>query len=466
MAKAAIVGGGTAGVTAALVLAKTQIECTLFEKQNSLISGPPFCHLHAGGNLYPNITDKERIQLLKESVEFAKYYPFCVDYRPTVIIYPKRYKEKIEDFIPKLKMLKKVYVQEVKSKILGAPDEYYKLFYKDELLKLAKLTPKEKPANLNEWMIPAAKYIDLERVQFPIIAVQEFGLNLFRLSAGAQLILKELKNVQLNLNSEIINITKKDRKFEIEYKSSDGIKRETFDYLINAAGFLSGKIDDMLGVYKERMVEFKAAYVAKWESGIKFPEIVFQGERGTDRGMAQFTPYNGQFYQLHGMTEEITLYPDGLAKNNTKSSQPKLPASFLKKIYEGWDEKEINLRTQRAIEHAGYFIPQFAKEAKPASVPLFGAQQIPGYNIELRGTEAEFEDNYARCEIVKVSSAITMAKEIAKELKRLKLTDKEYTEDFSYLEKLNLQKLDTLAQKIAKERGYPKEMGRLFVNCS
>ncbi len=48
MAKVAIIGGGIAGVTSAILLKE---DITLFESKNSLISGPPFCHLHAGGNL-------------------------------------------------------------------------------------------------------------------------------------------------------------------------------------------------------------------------------------------------------------------------------------------------------------------------------------------------------------------------------------------------------------------------------
>ena len=110
-----------------------------------------------------------------------------------------------------------------------------------------------------------------------------------------------------------------------------------------------------------------------------------------------------------------------------------------------------------------YFIPKFGKEAIVASKPLYGAQQIPGCNISLRGAEVDFEDNYARCEIVKVSSALTMAKEIAKKLKELGLSNKEYVEDLSYLDNLDLNKLDKLAMDIAKSRGYPKEMG-LVVN--
>jgi len=55
--KIAIVGGGVAGSSIALYLGQLGLNVTLFEKEPSLVSGPPFCHLHAGGNLYREISD-------------------------------------------------------------------------------------------------------------------------------------------------------------------------------------------------------------------------------------------------------------------------------------------------------------------------------------------------------------------------------------------------------------------------
>ena len=42
-----VVGGGVAGATAALYLSRIGMRVTLFEKNDSLVSGPPFCHLHS-----------------------------------------------------------------------------------------------------------------------------------------------------------------------------------------------------------------------------------------------------------------------------------------------------------------------------------------------------------------------------------------------------------------------------------
>ena len=349
----------------------------------------------------------------------------------------------------------KLIEQDSKNRVLGDAKDYYKLFYRENLEELKNLEPLENPKSTKEWLIPFAKYVNLDTLQYPIVVVQEYGLNMFRLSAGATILLNQKENVNLHLNTKVDSITKDKDKFTLKFNG----KIESFDYLINAAGFNSGVIDDMLGFKKQRLVEFKAAYVTKWDIDIKFPEIIFHGKRGSDKGMGQFTPYPKNYFQLHGMTKRATLFNNGLAKSSNNSSQPMLKREFLDKIYKGWSKSEIELRTKEAIKHLKEFIPQFAKEATVAAKPLFGAQQIPGCNIELRAAEVEFETNYARCEIVKVSSALTMAKAIAKELYKLGLI-KDYEEDITKCkEKLDLTELTKLAKTIAKSRAYPEVMG-------
>jgi len=286
MARVAIIGGGIAGVSTALALRNLDISATLFESNNSLVSGPPFCHLHAGGNLYPDITNKERVQLLKESIEFLQTFPYGVDFRPTVIAFPKRYSKSPKDFITTLDMLKeeygKIVAKESEKKLLGEVENYYKAIYKEDLEKLALKKPKERPQTLSDWLIPVAKYTNLDELQFPIFVVQEYGLNMFRVSAGATLALQEANNINLFLETKVTNISKSGDKFIVTYQKDGAKHSEEFDFLVNAAGFNSGTIDDMLGFKKERLVEFKAAYVSKWQSDIKFPEIIFHGDRGSE----------------------------------------------------------------------------------------------------------------------------------------------------------------------------------------
>lgn len=127
------------------------------------------------------------------------------------------------------------------------------------------------------------------------------------------------------------------------------------------------------------MLEFKAAYLARWEDSRGYwPEIIIHGVRNTPNGMAQLTPYADNYFQIHGMTKEITLFQDGLAKTVAGgSSMPQLPSHHKKILEDEWDQEVLEQRTRNAIDFVAEFIPSF-KLAKVGGKPLYGAQQIPG----------------------------------------------------------------------------------------
>lgn len=467
-AKIAIIGGGAAGASAALYFGQLGLDVTLFEKDASLVSGPPWCHLHAGGNLYREISDAQCIALLKQSIDFLRFYPFVVDYRPTVIVLPVTDRSTPEALLPRLKLLTDEYrahiAKDPKNKVLGKPENYYQIYSREEIERLREKDVVKTPKTSDEWMIPVAKNIDLDKVQFPLVMVQEYGLNLFRLAAGAEMVLEALDCVTLQTNSIVYNVQQnvETEGWNISYIKDDISHTESFDYLINAAGFKTGKIDDLLGAPCKSMVEFKAAYVSHWDGceGTQFPEIVFHGERGTPRGMGQFTPYPGGYFQLHGMTKEITLYEDGLVANSLVSCQPRLGQDFIDKIEKSWTEEETEKRTKAAIEHLSQYIPSF-KSATVGSKPLFGAQQIPGDDPTLRVAEVSFpRERYARCEIVKVSSVLDMIDAITKQFVALGYVeaDKLGKRDFPHAVELDEASLRERAESIAEAREYPRAL--------
>ena len=458
--KVAIIGGGIAGATAALYLSRFDLSIELFEKENSLLNGPPMCHLHAGGNLYREIDDSQCLQLLKESLDLLKLYPYAIDFRPTLLATPKEDPYDPLELLPRLQFLQQEYAKLIEmdrdNARLGDPKEYFSLYsYKDALDLQAKQTP-HNPKNTQEWIIPALKLLDLQKLKFPLIAVNEYGLNLFRIAANVTLLLQQQKNVTIHYNQPVSAITQRANGYTIAQRD--------FDYLINAAGFRSGHIDDMLGIKRQRLVEFKAAYVTQWKSApaSHYPEIIFFGQRGTPQGMAQFTPYPDGYFQLHGMTEEITLFKNGLAASSKESSQPKLQDKFLTKIEKGWPQDLVIERSRRAIDHIARFIPEF-KTAQPTPKPLFGAQQIPGKDAALRASEVSFDaKNYARCEIVKASSILSMADAIAYDLTQNGLLDPDaYKKRRSSVEKNSIsnEKITEVAKKLCKMRGYPESLG-------
>ena len=465
-----VIGGGVAGASVALYLGELGIKVTLFEKSKSLVNGPPICHLHAGGNLYRDISDRQCLTLLKESIELIRMYPQAIDYRPTVIAVPTTDSGEASDLLPRLKKLQNEYQALIhadpKNKVLGESTEYFQLFSHEELISLQKQDEVASPKSAQEWMIPFAKNIDLSKVKYPVVLVQEYGINIFRLAATASLTLEKISNVKVLTNTEVVDVNEAQEQWHVQY-TNDGVQgEEKFDFLVNAAGFLSGKIDDMLGYKRERLVEFKAAYVTKCEKFTNiWPEVIFHGQRGTPNGMAQFTPYPDGYFQLHGMTKNITLFDEGLVRSTPNSSQPQLKSLFVKKIDYGWSATDVKKRTSAAIEHMAQFIPVF-KNAKIMSKPLYGAQQIPGEDASLRAADISFEGaRYARCEIVKASSVLNMADEITKKLIGLGYLDASVYKKriFEYIKSLNEEEIQSLAEYFADSRGYPKEIShRLF----
>ncbi len=460
--KIAIIGGGVAGSSIGLYLSEMGLDVTLFEKGKSLVNGPPICHLHAGGNLYREISDEQCVTLLKHSVDLLRFLPFAVDYRPTVIAVPLDDEGKPQDLCHRLHLLQNEYEKLIKSdstnKVLGEVSDYFQTFSKEEVEALKEKTPLKRPKTLSEWMIPVAKNIDLDKVKFPLVMVQEYGLNIFRIAASLSLALEKIPNVNILTQMQIVDIHKIKNSFELRYERDGERQTQKFDFLINAAGFKSGEIDDMLGVKRERLVEFKAAYVTQWEGcDTLWPEVIFHGKRGTPQGMAQFTPYPDGYFQLHGMTNTITLFEDGLVKTPAQSSQPQLDKKFIQKIDKSWKFSDIKERSERAIEHVARFIPRFEK-SKVASKPLYGAQQIPGEDASLRASDVSFSgDRYARCEIVKASSVLSMADDIVKQLVKLNFLKAPYKQkrDFFHLQKLDEEAISYYAEQLCKERNYP-----------
>lgn len=460
-AKIAIVGGGIAGASIAMYLGNLGLNVTLFEKKPTLVDGPPICHLHAGGNLYREISKLQCIRLLKESIELVQLYPCAVEYRPTVVAVPVQDEGLPEYLFERLEILKNEYSklihENVFNKLLGNVEDYYKVFDKAEIKRLSVMPIVEKPVSFEEWMIPVAKNIDMDTVKFPLIMVQEYGLNVFRLAASATLAFQNLPNVSILTNTTVNDVKKVQRNYKISYGDEDKNSNDTFDFLINAAGFRSGEIDDMLGFHKDRFVEFKAAYVTQWENKATWPEVIFYGKRGTPNGMAQFTPYPDGYIQLHGMTQDITLFNDGLVKNDKSSAQPKLPQKYIKKIDFGWKQEEAQIRGELAVKYMSKYIPQFAN-ATVYSKPLYGAQQIPGTDASLRAAEISFEgDNYARLEIVKASSVLSMADAITKKFIDLNILDASFyrTRNFEALRNYNESDVTFHAKLLCNQRGYP-----------
>ncbi|NQY89720.1 MAG: FAD-binding oxidoreductase [Colwellia sp.] len=469
-AKIAIIGGGVAGSTIALRFAELGLDTTLIEKGPSLVNGPPICHLHAGGNLYREICDQQCLTLLQQSIDTVKVYPHSVNIRPTLIALPKTDHGQPEDLLPRLEKLRARYTelvaQDVSNKVLGEPEHYFRFYSRAELDALLDLPLPSEAKEDTDWLVAFAQHVELDRLKFPVLLVQEYGLSAFRFAAITNLAIARLPSCHLQTSSQVIAIIQQDNalgwKISTLHQQSQVITHSHYDYVINACGFKSGEIDDMVSAKRQRMVEFKAAYVAHWSKcqGL-WPEVVFYGERGTPQGMAQLTPYPDGYFQLHGMTQDITLFDQGLVASCQQSAQPKLAPRFIEKIDKQWPEQVVSNRTLGSIAHIAQFIPAFST-AVAAAQPLFGAQQIPGEDADLRAADVSFYgQHYARAEIVKASSALAAADAILANLVECGLVAElelgDYLTEHYFPISLQCSAAEVTEQAIAlaKQRDYP-----------
>ncbi|MHC1689956.1 MAG: hypothetical protein AB9833_03900 [Bacteroidales bacterium] len=466
-----IIGGGVSGVVTALQLANYGIENILFEQSGSLVNGPPFCHLHAGGNLYPDISDEQCKLLMRQSIEMARLFTQSIDQRPTFIGIPKSEKFEVDKIENRLNMLVEHYKQLIDedpaNAILGAPKDYYKLYSKEDLVALAENPTVKRPNTHDEWISNAIKLIDYNKLKTPIFLVREYGWNLFRLGAQAQIALNRTEYCSLKMNSEVTNI-KDVRNLNLGYNWQICTKDSVYkvNYLVNSCGFNTGRIDEYLQLKADRLIEFKAAYVSKWQAiGGLIPELIFHGERGTSHGMAQLTPYCEDYYQIHGMTKDITLFENGVVQSKGNVAQPGFNEGIKQKLDRAWEEDEVKTRTENAIEFVAKFVPSF-KTATVGGPPMYGAQQIPGDDLNLRVGDVSFPyKSYARSEIVKASSALTAANQIILKIQEEEIIPSTLIKSNrnSLLNGISKNEIDKLASELAFQRGYPEAMAQLLI---
>ena len=261
----------------------------LFESKSSLISGPPICHLHAGGNLYREISEQQCIDLLEQSIDTIRAFPQVINPRPTVIALPLQERGSLNDMLSRLQHLQAHYQwmvsRDPKNQVLGEPKDYFRVYSQQQLQQLAQQETPRQTKGLDDWMIPVAKSLDLDAFQYPMILVQEYGFSVFRMAALAELCLQNAKYCQLKLNTQVHEIKEIKSGWEVISKDEAGkTTQDCVDFLINAAGFQTGILDDFVKQPRQRLVEYKAAYIAQWQDQSYWPEIIVHGARGTPAG--------------------------------------------------------------------------------------------------------------------------------------------------------------------------------------
>ncbi len=126
---------------------------------------------------------------------------------------------------------------------------------------------------------------------------------------------------------------------------------------------------------------------------------------------------------------------------------------------------KIKTRTENSINYIAQFVPSF-NSATVGGPPLYGAQQIPGDDVNLRVGEVSFSTKYyARSEIIKASSALTVANQIIDRMQQEKIVSPfpKRSNINSLLNSVSKNEIDKLAAEFTNVRGYPKALSQLVI---
>lgn len=392
-----IIGGGIGGCVTAIKLSNNaDYKISLFEKDSELLN-LPYCHLHAGGFLYPQLPLDECKELLIHSLLFANFFKNCLEKRPTIIAYSKNEVEySPENLFTKAKFIQNEY-KNYKNLILGKPEDFYAIYTKSDVIFYKKNGYLKKNNLVHD--IYVGKFCkelnDIESIQYPFISVNEYGISMIKIREYINVELDK-KNISVYNNCKIEIIKQNEMKWIIN--------NEKFDYLINSCGYEVNKArpNEIKKTYE--FLELKSSWVIKTKVDMDyiFPEITIIGKRGTENGMIQISPLNERnVFQIHLMTNESTLFNGSLVL----------------------DKQVILQRTDKTISEISKVFKMF-KDAEYYSEPMWGIQRIANLSKEKRADSAIFNyPMYAEIQIVKGISSVFCANEITKKI-RLDLSNK------------------------------------------
>jgi len=381
----AIIGGGISGITSALKFAKDKNNIVhIFEKHNYILKGPPYCHLHAGGILYPDISLEDAQSLLEDSILFADRFPNCLNYRPTIVAYKSESAYSSSKLLFKCKVNKITY-QCNKLRPFGIVDNFYAIYNRQDVI-YYKQTGKLPESNEvgrnyhNPYVENFCKLLeDIDSIKYPFVSVCEPGIDQEKVEKVLGGELKISKNIQLFLNKEI----------QLD-------QLDDYDIIVNASGKNIFNVEGNIDGNVTEIYEFKSSWIIKTPLRLhNFPEIAIIGERDTDIGMVQLTPLiNGKF-QVHCMRSDSTIistFKDGYPKN-IKLTQ-----------------EDIDKRIRVAISQISKHFPIFAMSYPDK--PCFGVQRIIGNDKSQRTSyikiKIECDRKYIDIITLKASSIISL----------------------------------------------------------
>lgn len=342
--KVAIIGGGISGIVSAIKFAQDKKNIVhIFEKRSCILRGPPYCHLHAGGILYPEISIGDAQSLFDDSILFAQKFGHCLEYRPTIVAYKSESNYSPNKLLFKCKV-NKVSYQFNNLRSFGKVDNFYASYSREDMFYYKQYGKLPDSGDIGRkfhdpYVENFCKLLEnIDSIKYPFISVCEPGINQEKVERVLEEELKLYKNLSIYLNKEV-NINELDN----------------YNIIVNASG-------KNIFNNKNEMYEYKSSWIIRSPLVLNnFPEIAIIGERDTDNGMIQLTPLCDGKFQIHCMRSDSTII------ETFNDSYPK---------YVELKESEINKRTRVAISQISKYFPIFAMSYPDKACP--GVQRIIG----------------------------------------------------------------------------------------
>ncbi|NDC95017.1 hypothetical protein EB118_14880 [bacterium] len=381
----AVVGAGVGGVYAAICCAKafrepgsrgSNVHIDVYEKGNSILNGPPYCHLHAGGFLYPEISTIDAQILFQHAIEFALEFPDALQHKPCIIAYNKKSKYVANDLVYKCKVIHYLYNCYYKTfgkTPFGPIDNFYYVYQRkdvDYYLKHGTFNVQ------NTFHDPYAKkfidaLVDINSIKYPFISVCEYVINQNMIEQTLADNFFRQPNITLYTNT---------------FVSVDAL-RNAYDWVISARGFYSVKDN----------VEYKSSWLIHIPRFTDFPEVAIIGERGTDNGMIQITPTStqSQVFQVHCMTKDSTIISDRITVISNKC---------------------IAERGKNAITRLRTFFKNTEESKQLFSTKNTGGYQMVVGDIKNRVSDYKVDQNVINLRIIKATSVVAVVNKMVNEL--------------------------------------------------
>jgi len=389
-----IIGGGISGCLTALELSNNKnYTIHLYEKNTTLLTGPPYCHLHAGGFLYPDMNIHDCQELLYDSILFASKFPNYLFKRPTIIAYNISSNYSTDTLLYKAQILQYIYYIH-KQYIFGPPHSYYATYTKNDIIFAKKYGKFQNTINLyhDKYALQFIQLLDdINSIKYPIISVCEYGIDQDKLKHNIINTIESTSNIKVFYNQTITHNS----------------YTQQYDKIINASGWQSylqnnNNISQSFELKSSWMISLTKTNLSNPNI---FPEICIIGERSTNNGMIQISPIpsntNILTFQIHCMTYDSTLFKNGLLTYNDTLTNYTFPSIH---------SDIISTRTNNSIKHISKFFPIF-KHSKSLNIALYGIQRIYN-NINKRTSFCIFTDNYIEIFLLKGISSVKIAQSI------------------------------------------------------